>query len=49
MDKNLQIIKERFKDSFDVKYREINGELGKMTLVFIDNLSTLNQLDICYI
>lgn len=38
MDKNLQIIKERFKDSFDVKYREINGELGKMTLVFIDNL-----------
>lgn len=38
MNKNLQIIKERFKDSFDVKYREINGELGKMTLVFIDNL-----------
>ncbi|WP_024613840.1 spore germination protein [Clostridium sp. Ade.TY] len=38
MNKNLQIIKDRFKDSFDVKYREINGELGKMTLVFIDNL-----------
>ena len=38
MKNNLEIVKERFKDSFDVKFREINGPLGKTTLVFIDNL-----------
>ena len=38
MKSNLEIVKERFKDSFDVKFREINGPLGKTTLVFIDNL-----------
>ncbi|MEG1002748.1 spore germination protein [Clostridium sp.] len=38
MNKNLEFIKEKFKDSFDVKYREVNGALGRITLVFIDNL-----------
>ncbi|GAA0070245.1 spore germination protein [Clostridium sardiniense] len=44
MKNNLEIIKERFKDSFDVKYREINGPLGKTTLVFIDNLCSTQFL-----
>ena len=34
----LKIIKQRFEDSFDVKYREINTDLGKCTLAFIDDL-----------
>ncbi|WP_338631305.1 spore germination protein [Clostridium baratii] len=38
MNKNLNYIKEKFKDSFDVKYREVDSSLGKATLVFIDNL-----------
>lgn len=38
MSKALEYIKLRFEDSFDVKYREIDGCLGKTTLVFIDNL-----------
>lgn len=38
MGKSLDYIKRRFSDCFDVKYREIEGALGKTTLVFIDNL-----------
>ncbi|MBP1889188.1 spore germination protein [Clostridium moniliforme] len=44
MKSNLDIIKEKFKDSFDIKYREINGILGKTTLVFIDNLCSTQFL-----
>ncbi|MGL5648576.1 MAG: spore germination protein [Clostridium sp.] len=38
MNKYLNIVKEQFKDSFDVKYREVNCSLGKATLVFVDNM-----------
>lgn len=38
MSEALDYIKKRFENSFDVKYREIDGCLGKTTLVFIDNL-----------
>ncbi|MDD7794965.1 spore germination protein [Clostridium sp. 'White wine YQ'] len=35
---NLDIIKEKFNNAFDVKYREIETPIGKATLVFIDDL-----------
>ncbi|MDY2729631.1 spore germination protein [Clostridium sp. HCP1S3_B4] len=38
MDKKLEYVKQRLKNSFDVKYREINTKIGKCTLVFIDDL-----------
>ena len=38
MDKKLEYIKNRFENTFDVKYRDINTALGKCTLVFIDDL-----------
>jgi spore germination protein KA len=34
----LQYIKERLKDNFDVKYRNIETTKGMITLIFIDNL-----------
>jgi spore germination protein KA len=34
----LQYIKERFKDNFDVKYRNIETAMGILTLIFIDTL-----------
>lgn len=38
MNKDLEFIKETLKDSFDIKYREINSMLGKATIVFADVL-----------
>lgn len=38
MNKNLDLIKKKFEDSFDVKYREIKTALGMCTLIFIDDL-----------
>ena len=38
VDKKLEYVKQRLKNSFDVKYREINTKIGKCTLVFIDDL-----------
>ena len=38
MNKNLDIVKKRFENAFDVKYREIVTPLGNCTLVFIDDL-----------
>lgn len=36
--KNLDYIKEKLKNSFDVKYRTVETVLGKATIVFIDDL-----------
>ncbi|WP_300382493.1 spore germination protein [Clostridium sp.] len=36
---NLNYIKNQMKNSFDVKYRPLQTELGKATLIFIDDLS----------
>ena len=38
MDNNLKYIKKRFENAFDVKYREIQTELGICNLIFIDDL-----------
>lgn len=38
MKKNINYIKKRFKNAFDVKYREVNTSIGMCTLVFIDDL-----------
>lgn len=38
MNKNLNYIKEKFKDCFDVKYRELSTILGNGTMIFIDDL-----------
>ena len=38
MNKDLEFIKDTLKDSFDIKYREINSMLGKATIVFADVL-----------
>ncbi|WP_024613843.1 spore germination protein [Clostridium sp. Ade.TY] len=38
MKNNLEILKENLNGSFDVKYREVDSSIGKVTLVFIDNL-----------
>ncbi|MEQ8154580.1 MAG: spore germination protein [Clostridiaceae bacterium] len=38
MNNYLETFKEDFKDSFDVKYRQIQTPLGQATLVFIDDL-----------
>ncbi|MBE6055284.1 MAG: spore germination protein [Clostridium sartagoforme] len=35
---NLEYIKEKLKNSFDVKYRPVKTVLGKATIVFIDDL-----------
>ena len=44
MDNKLNYIKNRFKNSFDVKYRDLNTVLGKCTLVFIDDLCSSGLL-----
>jgi len=36
--KNLEYVKEKLKNSFDVKYRPVKTVLGKATIVFIDDL-----------
>lgn len=36
--KNLDYIKEKLKNSFDVKYRPVQTVLGKATIIFIDDL-----------
>lgn len=38
MKKDLDFIKAKFEGSFDVKYREVVTQLGRATLVFIDDL-----------
>ena len=38
MNKNIDYLKERFKDCFDVKFRELSTILGNGTVVFIDDL-----------
>ncbi|SHE36711.1 spore germination protein [Clostridium fallax] len=38
MEKKLKFFKDRLKDSFDVKYREVDTALGKATCIFIDVL-----------
>lgn len=38
MKKNINYIKKKFKNAFDVKYREVNTGIGMCTLVFIDDL-----------
>lgn len=35
---NLKNIKERLKDSFDVKYREVNTSIGSATIAFVDDM-----------
>lgn len=41
---DLEYIKERLKDSFDVKDRRLDTVLGKATLIFIDDLSGANAI-----
>ena len=38
MQKELEFLKEKLKDSFDVKYREVDTALGPATIVFMDVL-----------
>ncbi|MGG5460768.1 spore germination protein [Clostridium sp. B9] len=38
MQKQLEFLKEKLKDSFDVKYREVETALGPATIVFMDVL-----------
>ena len=38
MNKNIDYLKERFKDCFDVKFRELSTILGNGIVVFIDDL-----------
>ena len=42
MDKRINFLKEKLKDSFDVKFRDIETKLGKATCVFIDVLCGTN-------
>ncbi|MBD7916057.1 spore germination protein [Clostridium sp. Sa3CUN1] len=41
---NLEYVKEKLKNSFDVKYREVQTILGKATVVFIDDLCNVNMI-----
>ena len=41
---NLGYIKEKLKNSFDVKYREVNTVLGKATIIFIDDLCNAQMI-----
>ena len=38
MEKQLDFLKDKLKDSFDVKYREVDTALGPATIVFMDVL-----------
>ncbi|MGN0026367.1 MAG: spore germination protein [Clostridium sp.] len=41
---NLEYIKEKLKNSFDVKYRPVKTVLGKATIVFIDDLCNAEMI-----
>lgn len=41
---NLEYVKEKLKNSFDVKYREVQTVLGKATVVFIDDLCNASMI-----
>lgn len=41
---NLEYIKEKLQNSFDVKYREVKTVLGKATIVFIDDLCNAEMI-----
>lgn len=41
---NLEYVKEKLKNSFDVKYRTIQTVLGKATVVFIDDLCSAEMI-----
>ena len=41
---NLEYIKEKLKNSFDVKYRPVKTILGKATIVFIDDLCNAEMM-----
>jgi hypothetical protein len=42
--KNLEYVKEKLKNSFDVKYRPVKTVLGKATIVFIDDLCSAEMI-----
>ena len=42
MDEKIKYIRKRFKNAFDVKYRDIQTSLGPCTLVFIDDLCSIS-------
>ena len=41
---NLEYVKEKLKNSFDVKYRPVQTVIGKATVVFIDDLCNVNMI-----
>ncbi|WP_066890680.1 spore germination protein [Clostridium nigeriense] len=41
---NLEYIKEKLKNSFDVKYRPVKTVIGNATVVFIDDLCNVNMI-----
>ncbi|MGV2644003.1 spore germination protein, partial [Clostridium perfringens] len=41
---NLEYVKEKLKNSFDVKYRPIQTVIGKATVVFIDDLCNVAMI-----
>lgn len=41
---NLEYIKEKMKNSFDVKYRPVQTVLGKATVIFIDDLCNMQMI-----
>lgn len=41
---NLEYIKEKMKNSFDVKYRSVQTVLGKATVIFIDDLCNMQMI-----
>ena len=41
---NLEYVKEKLKNSFDVKYRPVQTVLGRATVVFIDDLCNVNMI-----
>jgi spore germination protein len=42
MERKIDYIKERFKNTFDIKYREVDTALGPCTLAFIDDLCSIS-------
>lgn len=41
---NLEYVKEKLKNSFDVKYRPVKTVIGNATVVFIDDLCNVNMI-----
>ena len=41
---NLEYVKEKLKNSFDVKYRPVQTVLGRATVVFIDDLCNAEMI-----